>query len=282
MKTSLNTRPSPIAGTWYPGNPAQLAGMIDTYLRQAEIPVLDGEVTALVAPHAGYQYSGRTAGYAFRTVQNLTVDVVAVVSPFHDYHPAPFLTTAHSAYGTPLGEVHVNRELITALDEILQNNCGAGLFPLAHDQEHALEIELPFLQRTLAEGFSLLPVMVQLLSPALAHCLGSALASVLAGKRALLVASTDLSHFYRETDANVLDGEMLNQIGAFSPEGVLEAEETGSGSACGAYAVAAVLWAAQQMGANSVKILHHSTSADETGDRSRVVGYGAAAILRRA
>lgn len=282
MKTNLTIRPSPIAGSWYPDNPARLTGMIDSYLEQAKIPALDGEVTAVIAPHAGYQYSGRTAGYAFRAIQGLVVDVVAVVSPFHDYHPAPFLTTAHSAYGTPFGEIPVAGDLLGELDEKLQNECGAGLKPLARDMEHSLEIELPFLQRALAAEFSLLPVMVRPLTPPLAHCLGRALASVLAGRRALLVASTDLSHFYREADANELDSEMLKQIGAFSPEGVLEAEETGAGLACGAHAVAAVLWAARQMGADSVKVLHHSTSADETGDRSRVVGYGAAAVLRRA
>ena len=103
----------------------------------------------------------------------------------------------------------------------------------------------------------------------------------LAGKRALLVASTDLSHFYPHEIAEQLDKTMLQQIADFSPEGVFRAEESGAGFACGFPAVAAVLWAARALGGNAVRVLHHSTSADETGDASQVVGYGAAAILKK-
>lgn len=282
MKERLTVRPSPIAGSWYPDDAARLAELVDSFIQQAEIPTFEGEVKAVIAPHAGYRYSGRTAGYAFRAVKGLEVDLVAVVSPFHDYHPAPFLTTVHGAYWTPLGEISVDLELIALLDGALRKECGVGMTALARDREHSLEIELPFLQRSLGRDFRLLPVMVRPVTPPLARSLGMCLASILEGRRALLVASTDLSHFYREADANLLDRQMLKQIGAFSPEGVLAAEETGAGFACGAYAVAAVLWAARRMGADTVTVLHHSTSADETGDRSAVVGYGAAAVFRRA
>lgn len=282
MKERLTVRPSPIAGSWYPKDADRLAKMVDSLIQQAEMPALEGEVKAVIAPHAGYRYSGGTAGYAFRAVRGLEVDLVVVVSPLHDYHPSPFLTTAHGAYWTPLGEVPVDQDLLALLDKALQEDCGVGVTALARDQEHSLEIELPFLQRSLGKDFRLLPIMVRPVTPPLVRALGSCLASILAEQRALLVASTDLSHFYREGDAILLDSEMLKQIGAFSPEGVLQAEESGAGFACGAYAVAAVLWAARAMGANTVTILHHSTSADETGDRSAVVGYGAAAILRRA
>ena len=282
MKERLTVRPSPIAGSWYPEDAVRLADMVDTFIQQAEIPALEGEVKALIAPHAGYRYSGRTAGYAFRTIKGYAADLVVVVSPFHDYHPSPFLTTVHSAYWTPLGEIPVEQELIALLDGALRKECGVGITALANDREHSLEIELPFLQRSLAGDFRLLPIMVRPITQQLARSLGFCMASILEGQRALLVASTDLSHFYRETDADLLDSEMLKQIGAFSPEGVLKAEETGAGFACGAYAVAAVLWAARKVGADTVTVLHHSTSAEQTGDRSAVVGYGAAAILRRA
>jgi len=282
MKEHLTVRPSPIAGSWYPKDADRLAKMVDSFIQQAEMPALEGEVKAVIAPHAGYRYSGRTAGYAFRAVKELEVDLVVVVSPLHDYHPSPFLTTAYGAYWTPLGKVPVDQDLLALLDDALQQECGVGVTALAGDQEHSLEIELPFLQRSLRKDFRLLPIMVRPVTPPLARALGTCLAAILAEQRALLVASTDLSHFYRESDAILLDSEILKQIGAFSPEGVLQAEESGVGFACGAYAVAAVLWAARGIGADTATILHHSTSADETGDRSAVVGYGAAAILRRA
>ena len=110
--------------------------------------------------------------------------------------------------------------------------------------------------------------------------LGEALADRLRGKNALLVASTDLSHFYNEHEARTLDHEMLSQFKAFSASGVLQAELAGTGFACGAGAVATVLTAAKALGANRVTVLHHSTSADTTHDQSSVVGYGAAVITR--
>ena len=123
--------------------------------------------------------------------------------------------------------------------------------------------------------------MVRAQDPHTAEELGKALASVLNDKNYVLVASTDLSHFYDQKTANRLDNEMLRQIEAFSPEGVFEAERTGKGFACGHAAVAAVLWASRELGADTVKILNYATSGDVTGDYSGVVGYGAAAVLKQ-
>jgi AmmeMemoRadiSam system protein B len=122
--------------------------------------------------------------------------------------------------------------------------------------------------------------MVRSQEPPVAQGLGKALAKVCAGKNYILVASTDLSHFYDQKTALVLDNTMLHQIEAFSPEGIFEAEWQGTGFACGHAAVASVLWAARELGADTVKILHHATSGDVTGDYASVVGYGAAAILK--
>lgn len=281
MRTTSELRPSPIAGLWYSGDPRQLARQVDAFLQQADLPELDGEVIALIAPHAGHRYSGKTAGYAFRCVQGVQRDLAAIVSPFHSYHPDPLLTSAHQAYVTPLGQVPVDQDALAELANDLQTNAGLQLTAIARDAEHSLEIELPFLQRALKEGFRLLPVMMRNQSLQAARPLGLALARVAQRRSTLLVASTDLSHFYPQSTASELDGEMLRQIAALSPQGVLEAERRGAGLACGVGAVAAVLWAAQELGANAVEILHHSTSADETGDYDSVVGYGAAVILKR-
>jgi len=117
--------------------------------------------------------------------------------------------------------------------------------------------------------------------PAEIETLGRALAELLQDQPALIVASTDLSHFFNQETANRLDGEMLRHFAAFSPEGALQAERSGQGFACGVSSVAAALWAARRLGANAVEVLHHSTSSDETRDTTSVVGYAAAVILKR-
>ncbi len=209
-----------------------------------------------------------------------TFDLVAVISPMHQPYFEPLLVTAHAAYATPLGEIPVDKQSLADLDAALVKGLGFGLTPVARDPEHSLEIELPFLQRALGKEFELLPVMVREQSLKVSERLGQALAKVLKGRNALLVASTDLSHFYPQEEANVYDAEMLRQIEAFSPEGVFRAEREDKGYACGLGALAAVLWAAKALGGDTVKTLRHATSGDVTGDYSSVVGYGAAVVLK--
>jgi AmmeMemoRadiSam system protein B len=279
MTTIAPVRPSPLAGTWYEGNPKALRQAVDQYLDQAELPELPGQVVAVIAPHAGHIYSGPVAGYAFAAVRGTSPDLVAVLSPMHRPYYEPLLTTAHAAYSTPLGQIPVDKEAVAVLEAHLET-LGHDLTAVAYDQEHSLEIELPFLQRALAKDFTLLPVMVRTQSPKVSQQLGAALAETLRGKNALLVASTDLSHFYSQNEALAFDTEMLRRIESFSPEDVFRAEEEGKGFACGLGALTAALWAAKGLGADTVKVLRHATSGDVTGDYSQVVGYGAAVALR--
>jgi len=277
----LDLRPSPIAGQWYDGNPKSLARSVDEYLDRAKLPDLDGEVIGVIAPHAGHRYSGAVAGYAFAALRGRTPELVAVISPMHQPYYEPLITTGHEAYATPFGAIPVDKDSLLELDVTLKSELGFGLAPVKRDREHSLEIELPFLQRALAGEWKLLPVMVRAQEPRVSEGLGKALAKVLRDKNALLVASTDLSHFYDQETALSYDRAMLREFESFSPEGVFIAERTGRGFACGHAAVAAVLWAARDLGADTVKILHHATSGDVTGDYSSVVGYGAAAILKK-
>ncbi len=274
---TLDLRPSPIAGRWYEGDPKDLARSVDGYLDSAQLPDLHGDVVGVIAPHAGHIYSGPVAGYAFAALRGLSPKLVAVISPFHNLANYPLITTAHAAYSTPLGNIAVDK---TALAE-LSSHLDIPITPVVADKEHSLEIELPFLQRALDDDFKLLPIMIHAQEVDVAKKLGLALANVLKDKNALLVASTDLSHFYDQTTANILDSEMLKRFESFNPESIFEAERSGKAFACGHAAVAAVLWAARELGANKVQVLQHATSGDVTGDYSSVVGYGAAAILKK-
>ena len=278
--TTLDVRPSPIAGQWYEGNPKSLATEVDEYLNHAQLPELNGEVLAVIAPHAGHRYSGAVAGYAFAALRDRVPDLVAVISPMHHPYLQPLITTSHQAYATPLGSVPVDSDALDELDSALQTELGFGLTRVPRDPEHSLEIELPFLQRTLKSEWKLLPVMVCAQDPHVSEGLGKALAKTLRGKNFILVASSDLSHFYNQQTALSLDNAMLHEIESFSPEGAFKVEHTRKGFACGLGAVTAVLWAARELGADTVKILNHATSGDVTGDYSSVVGYGAAAILK--
>lgn len=271
-----DVRPSLIAGTWYEGNAKTLARVVDDYLNNAQLPELNGEVIAVIAPHAGYRYSGAVAGFSFAAVRNLQFDLVVVISPFHNLSNHPLLTTAHDAYGTPLGDIEVDKSALAELSSHLD----IPITPIFADKEHSLEIELPFLQRALTGEFKLLPIMIRAQEVNVAKKLGLALAQVLRDKNALLVASTDLSHLYDQTTAKLLDAEMLKRFESFNPESIFEAEHTGKAFACGHAAVAAVLWASRELGANKVQILRHATSGDVTGDYSSVVGYGAGVVLR--
>ncbi len=274
--TSLDLRPSPIAGTWYEDNPETLAKHIDEYLNHAQLPELRGEVIAVIAPHAGHRYSGDVAAHAFASLRDLAPELVVVVSPYHHSASYSLITTAHQAYSTPLGNIEVDQ---TALAQ-LQTHLDIPITPISRDKEHSLEIELPFLQRVLKNQFKLLPVMIRSQEPQVARKLGDALVNILKNKNALLVASTDLSHFYDQKTANILDQEMLRRFESFDPVSIFDAESTGKGFACGHAAVAAVLWASRALGANAVKVVKYATSGDVTGDHSSVVGYGAALVLK--
>ncbi len=270
-------RPSPIAGTWYESNPKKLAANIDSYLDMARLPELSGEVIAVIAPHAGHRYSGGVAAYAFKALEGVNPNLVVILSPYHNYSPHSLLVTSHQAYATPLGEIEVDQDALAEL----QASLDIPIAFIATDREHSLEIELPFLQRVLKDDFKLLPIMLSAQEPEVAKKLGDALAAVLKNKNAIIVSSTDLSHFYDQRTANLLDHEMLRRFESLEPDSIFDAEHTAKGFACGHAAVAAMLWAAKSLGADHVKILKYATSGDVTGDHTSVVGYGAAVVLKK-
>jgi AmmeMemoRadiSam system protein B len=274
----MDVRPSPIAGTWYPAEPAALARALERYLAEATPRVPPGRIWGVVAPHAGLRYSGPVAAWAYACLWGLKPALVAVVGPMHEPARAPLLTTAHAAYATPLGPVMVDAQAVDQLDRAVRERLGYGLVAVRDDREHAIEIELPFLQHVLG-SFRLLPVMVRDQRAAAAEALGQALAATLRDRAALLVASSDLSHYFPPSVAHTLDAELLRRIAAFDPAGVLAAEEEGSGFACGSAAIAAVLWAARELGARQATVLRYATSGDVADNGiDWVVGYGAAVL----
>ncbi len=277
----MNIRQSVIAGSWYPANPEMLTQDVTQYLDQAQVQPPRGKVWGILAPHAGYYYSGPVAAYAFKCLQGQQPDLVVVLSPLHHVHSAALLTTAFEAYETPLGLIEIEQQAVNDLDRALTDRLGLGLTWLQRDKEHSLEIELPFLQHVLG-SFRLLPVMIRDQEASIVKALGLSLAETLENRQVLFVASSDLSHFYRHEIACEFDQEMLRRLKQFDPLAILNAEAEGAGYACGRGAIAAVLWATKKLGADRIDVLRHATSGDVSGDYSSVVGYGAAVIWETA
>ena len=276
-------RRSVIAGSWYPGDPTELRSTVARFLDKVPSERPEGELVGLVAPHAGYMYSGQVAAFAYAQLRREAFDKVVIISPVHRIYPGRFAVTDKAYYETPLGTVPVDVDLVAALGRRIALN------RVAQDMEHSLEIQLPFLQHVLG-SFSLTPIMMGEQDWESAAELGDAIAKAIAEapptgasqprKNPLLVASTDLSHFHPYDQAVRLDQAVLERIAAYDPQGLATALATHKAEACGAGPVMAVMVAAEQLGARRAVVLKYMNSGDVTGDRSSVVGYAAAALLR--
>nr|MBC7244552.1 AmmeMemoRadiSam system protein B [Chloroflexota bacterium] len=271
---SSSVRRSVIAGTWYPGNATQLRTMIDEFLDNVPLRKLEGDLVGLIAPHAGYVYSGQVAAYAYAQLRDKVFSRVVIVSPVHRIYPGRFAVTDKSFYETPLGLVRVDAELLQAVERVTKLN------RVSQDMEHSLEIQLPFLQHVLGD-FALTPIMMGEQDWDSAVELGEALAQAIGQEQVLLVASTDLSHFHRYDMAVRLDQLVLDHITAYDPAGLARTLAMQKAEACGGGPVMAVMVAAQKLGANRAELLKYMNSGDVTGDRSSVVGYAAVALLRQ-
>lgn len=274
----MDVRPSPLVGRWYPGDPAALRDMIARFLDQAAAspPAAASKDTilGLLAPHAGLRYSGPVAAHAFSRISGVGFDTVVVIGPLHHALPGVLVTTGHDAYETPLGCVTVDQGILKVLKEELP------LSTRRDDPEHSIEIELPFLQHVLQPGFMLVPIMLRDQSLRLMEKLGKRLADALQGRSALIVASSDLSHFYSQEVANKLDSTMLACVEAMDAPAIVAHNERGTAFACGAGAIAATIYAIQQAAVNRAKIVNYATSGAVTGDTQQVVGYGAGVFWR--
>ena len=209
-----------------------------------------------------------------------TLDLVAVLSPMHQPYYEPLLTTAHAAYSTPLGQVPVDTKTIADLDSHLKESLGYGWHRWLTTRNIPSKSSCPFLQRALGADFKLLPVMVRAQSAQVSKQLGAALAETLRGRNALLVASTDLSHFYTQTEALSFDTEMLRRIESFSPEDVFCAEEEAEGLCLRPGRAGRGIVGCQRPGRR------HGQGAAPCHLRRRdrglqpVVGYGAAVVMK--
>ena len=268
-----------VAGAFYPDKPEVLSRDVKKYLENSKKEKIEGDIVALISPHAGYMYSGQVAAYAYKLVEGRAFDSVVVVAPSHRVLFKGASLYDRGGYRTPLGVVPIDTELSK---KMMERRKEIQFLPEAHSQEHSLEVQIPFLQVVL-KTFNLIPIVMEpYWSWETCQSVASAIAETVKGKRVLLVASTDLSHFYTYNIAVELDKIFLNHIERFDVEGLNRDLKNNRTEACGGGPVVTIMLAAKMLGANHGKVLKYANSGDVTGDRSRVVGYAAAVFYKTA
>jgi len=281
MRTDF-IRPAAVAGSWYPGTAGALTRDVDAHLAGVDASVLPrGHLDAIVAPHAGLMFSGPVGAYAYQAAAgNAPYDVAILAGPSHFVAFEGVALYPEGAFDTPLGlariDAGVAREL-TKASPIVQE------LPAAHRREHSLEMQLPFLRRLLPDT-PIVPLLMGYQTVHTIRALADALAGAAPGRRALLVASTDLSHYFDARTAETLDHRVSECVRTFDPERLLEIfeefpeAERGRFVACGGGPLLSVMFAARARGARHGRVLKYMHSGQISGDNSGVVGYLAAAF----
>lgn len=281
----MSVRRPAVAGYFYPASPEHLAASIrECFLHElgpgAEPEKARGEeraTIALVSPHAGYVYSGPVAAHGYhRLSKEAPPDIVVLIGPNHTGLGAEISVAARGEWLTPLGSVKVNEGVASA---IVAECSLAREDDLAHAGEHSLEVQIPFLQ-TIYERFEIVPIVMMRQDPAAAASLGDAVAKALSGKNALLILSTDFTHYEPQSAAYAKDSLAIDAILALDESKLYEVVKTMDISMCGVGPVMAGIRAAKALGAKRAELLRYATSGDVTGDTSAVVGYASIAIAK--
>jgi MEMO1 family protein len=277
--TRTTIRQAAVAGMFYPGHREELGRELDELFEDARAhpaAPAEGALHALIVPHAGYLYSGPTAARAYALVQGGGFETCILVGPSHREYFRGVSVYPGAAYATPLGVCTIDD---ACREELLAQSTVIRTALEGHRDEHSLEVQVPFLQRVLPQAM-IVPMIMGDQEADTCRALGEAIARVAQGKNILLVASSDLSHFYPSDVARTKDREVISLIEAFNVSGLLQQLEADTCEACGGGPIAAVMTAAERSGAAHATIVHACNSGDVTGDRSRVVGYCSAALWK--
>ncbi|HDQ03777.1 MAG TPA: AmmeMemoRadiSam system protein B [Deltaproteobacteria bacterium] len=265
-------RKAVIAGSWYPGQPDALRKDIEKYFNSVADFPLNGEIKGIVAPHAGYMYSGQVAAHAYKLVSSKEYDTVIIVGPSHRVAFPGVSVYPSGGYETPLGIVPVDEQFC---HKIMSLNDSIRDVPAAHLQEHSIEIQLPFLQFALGD-FSFVPLVMGEQNETICRELAEAIKQAARGKKILIVGSSDLSHFHDYRKAARLDNHAVKYLEKADANGLLRSLNDNSVEACGGGPMATAIMVAQKMGATKSHVLKYADSGDVSGDKSSVVGYAAA------
>lgn len=283
FRLSAQTRQPVVAGTFYPADPEQLAAHCQRYLDQVDKDPLTAKPFGIIVPHAGYVYSGGVAAHAFQALQGHQYQTIIVLAPSHVNSFSFASVYSGDYYATPLGKVTVNKQIAEQLTQSAKNiklaTQGHSSSPYQRG-EHAIEMELPFLQTVLAD-FSIVPVITGSMQYDILEELGKAMANIATNKDILILVSSDLSHYQPYEECLQTDKRLIAQLRQMDPRAFYQGLTAQHYQACGGGPITALLVAAQQLDVDQIKILKHATSGDvPQGQKSQVVGYLAAAFYK--
>jgi len=275
-----NIRPAAVAGSWYPASAGALTREVDGYL-DAAADGPEGETVAVIAPHAGIMFSGPVGAYAYKTVARGDYDVVVIVGPSHFVAFDGVALYPDGAFASPLGPLAI--DAVTAA--LIARAPIVRSMPSAHAREHSLEMQLPFLKRLLPD-VPIVPLLMGRQCRETIDALAAALVDGLGTRRPLLVASTDLSHYFDAVTASKLDAQVRACVAELNPDRLMKLFETYPEDersryvGCGIGPAVSVMRAARALGAQQSRVLKYAHSGEVSGDYSGVVGYLAAALGR--
>jgi len=260
-----------VSGMFYPSNPGALLRDIENYMQRASIEPVKGTIIGLISPHAGYMYSGPVAAYGYKAIAGKQYETVIIIAPSHKMYFEGVAIIGEGGYKTPLGTVPIDRDLAHTLlttNDVIKQNIEV------HRGEHALEVQLPFLQVVLKD-FRIIPLIMGNQAIHVCEKLSDVLYKALMGvqKKFLIVGSTDLSHYYPYNSAVELDGIVVHHLQNFDVSGLQKDVEREKCEACGAGPMITTMMVSKKCGATKSKVLKYANSGDVSGDKSGVVGY---------
>ena len=278
MSDDIKIRPPSVAGMFYPEKKMDLDQEVAMVLEESKDYNIPGEIVSIIVPHAGYMYSGGVAARAYRQMLNRKIDTVVVIAPSHREYFREISVYDGHAYSTPLGTVPVDKVLA---QNFAETNPEIILSEKGHRfDEHALEVQLPFLQK-IFDDFRFLPIVMGEHTRENINMLAQGLYQVLKNENTLIVASTDLSHFYNNEEASALDQVVIENIKNFDEEKLYQDLHSGKCEMCGGGPAMAAMKASKLFGAKKSEVLLYRNSGDITGDKSEVVGYLSAVFYKQ-
>ncbi|MBM4137848.1 MAG: AmmeMemoRadiSam system protein B, partial [Nitrospira sp.] len=271
------TKEPAVAGTFYPAQKDTLREMIDEFLSKAQKGSYSGKLIALISPHAGYQYSGQVAAYSYKQLEKKDIRTVILIGPSHHKAFNGVSVYTKGKFRTPLGDVKINENLAGRL---INEKADVVFNHDAFEREHSIEVQIPFLQRVLKD-FTIVPILIGSPTKQSFQYLTEKLTEILRkDEKAIMVASTDLSHYHDYETASVMDSKMIDAVERMSMEDIERNLVKREAEMCGAYPVLFTMAVARMLGANYGLLYTYANSGDVTGDKGRVVGYAAMGIYK--
>ncbi|MFW6139994.1 MAG: AmmeMemoRadiSam system protein B [Acidobacteriota bacterium] len=262
------------AGKFYDSRPEVLSKQMDQWLEEVECkPEPDFHLKAIMAPHAGYVYSGKVAAYAYKQVQGKSFDTVVVIGPSHHFGFRGCSIYSEGKYASPLGLIEIDQDLAKKLSR----ETGFGFIPKAHEKEHSIEVQIPFIQKTIPDA-KIIPVVTGIPSKDSIKKLSEGITAIASKKKVLIVVSTDMSHYLSKREANKRDENTIHLILTKDIQKLESKILKQENILCGGAGVLTALQYASRFGETHIDLLHYDDSSSAGGSESQVVGYMAAAV----